>query len=62
MSSMFWIALELSIQKIGFNVMLSLMVKDLNAFKFDGVVESDNTDFHREFLDTQSPQSGMRHY
>jgi len=43
MSGMFWIALELSIPKIGFNIMLSLTVKKLDAFKFDGVVESDNT-------------------
>jgi len=43
MSGMFWIALELSIPKIGFNIMLSLPVKKLDAFKFDGVVESDNT-------------------
>jgi len=40
---MVWIALELSIPKIGFNVMLSLPVKKLDAFKFDGVAESDNT-------------------
>ena len=43
MSGMFWIALELSIPEIGFNIMLSLTVKKLNAFKFDGVAESDNT-------------------
>jgi len=43
MSDMFWIALELSIPKIGFNIMLSLSVKKLDAFKFDGVAESDNT-------------------
>jgi len=43
MSGMFWIALELSIPKIGLNIMLSLTVKELNAFKFDGVAESDNT-------------------
>jgi len=43
MSGMFWIAPELSIPKIGFNIMLSLTVKDLNAFKLDGVTESDNT-------------------
>jgi len=43
MSGMFWIALELSIPKIGFNVMLSLPVKKLDAFKFEGVAESDNT-------------------
>jgi len=43
MSGMFWIALELSIPKIGFNIMLSLTVKKLGAFKFDGVAESDNT-------------------
>ena len=43
MSGMLWIALELSIPKIGFNIMLSLMVKKLDAFKFDGVAESDNT-------------------
>jgi len=40
---MFWIALELSIPKIGLNVMLSLTVKKLDAFKFGGVAESDNT-------------------
>ena len=43
MSGMFWIALELSIPKIGFKIMLSLMVKKVDAFKFDGVAESDNT-------------------
>jgi len=43
MSGMFWIALELSIPKIGFNIMLSLAVKKLDAFKFDGVAESGNT-------------------
>jgi len=40
---MFWIALELSIPKIGFNITLSLTVKKVDAFKFDGVAESDNT-------------------
>jgi len=40
---MFWIALELSIPKIGFKIMLSLTFKKLDAFKFDGVAESDNT-------------------
>jgi len=44
MSSRFWIALELSIPKIGFNSMLSLTVKEFNAFKNDGVAESDNTE------------------
>jgi len=44
MSGMFWIALELDIPKIGFNIMLSLTVKTLDAFKFDGIAESDNTD------------------
>jgi len=43
MSGMFWIALELSIPKIGFNIMFSLTVKKVDAFKFDGVAESDNT-------------------
>jgi len=37
------VALELSIPKIGFNIVLSLTVKKLDAFKFDGVAESDNT-------------------
>jgi len=32
-----------SIPKIGFNIMLSLTVKKLDAYKFDGVAESDNT-------------------
>jgi len=41
MSGMFWIALELSIPKIGLNILLSLPVKNLHAFKFDGVAESD---------------------
>jgi len=40
---MFWIALELSITKKGLNIMLSLTVKKLDAFKFDGVAEFDNT-------------------
>ena len=44
MSGMFWIALELSIPKIGLNIMLSLPVKKLDAFKYDGVAESDNTE------------------
>jgi len=43
MSGMFWIALELSILKIGFNIMLPLTVKKYDQFKFDGVAESDNT-------------------
>ena len=43
MSGMFWIALELSIPKIGFNIVLSLTVKKTDVFKFDGVAESDNT-------------------
>jgi len=44
MSGMFRIALELSIPKIGFNIMLSLTVKKLDAFKLDEVTESDNTE------------------
>jgi len=43
MSRMFWIALEVSIPKIGFNSMLSFTVKKVEVFKFDGVAESDNT-------------------
>jgi len=43
MSGMFWIALELRIPKIGFNILLSSPVKKLDAFKFDGVAESDKT-------------------
>ena len=43
LSDTFWIALELSILKIGFNIMLSSPGKKLDAFKFDGVAESDNT-------------------
>jgi len=43
MLGMFWIALELSIPKIGFNIVLSLTVKKIHVFKFDGVAESDNT-------------------
>jgi len=44
MSGMFWIALELNIPKLGFKIMLSLTVKKLDAFKFNGVAESDNTE------------------
>ena len=43
MKGMFWIALELSIPKIGLNVTLSLTVKNLDAFKFDEVAKSENT-------------------
>jgi len=43
MSGMFWITLELSIPKIGLNIMLFSTVKKLDAFKFDGVAESGNT-------------------
>jgi len=43
---MFWIALELSIPKIGFKIMLSLPVKKLDALKFDDVAKSDNTAEH----------------
>jgi len=43
MSGIFLIALELSIPKIGFNIVFSLPVKKLDAFIFDGVAESDNT-------------------
>jgi len=42
MSDMFWIALEVSIPKIGFNIKLPLTVKKLDVFKFNGVAESDN--------------------
>jgi len=44
MSGMFWIALEMNIPKIGLNIMLSLTVKEIDAVKFDGVAESDNTE------------------
>jgi len=47
---MFWIALKLSIPKIGLN-MISLTVKKLDAFKIDGVAEYDNTEscvFYRD--------------
>jgi len=44
MLGMFWIALEPSIpKKKGFNIMLSLTVKKVDVFKFDGVAGSDNT-------------------
>jgi len=39
---MFWIALELSIPKTGLNIKLSLTVKKLDAFKLDGVAQTDN--------------------
>jgi len=41
MSGMFWIPHELSIPKIVLNTMLSLTVKNLDAFEFDGVAESE---------------------
>jgi len=44
---MFWIALELSIPKIGLNIMLSSTVKKLDAFKFDGVADFGNTETDR---------------
>jgi len=44
MSGMVWIALELSIPKIGLKIMLSSTLKKLDAFKFDRVAESDNTE------------------
>jgi len=43
MSGMFWIALELSIPKIGLKIILSSTLKKLDAFKLDRVAESDNT-------------------
>jgi len=45
---MVWIALELSIPKIGLNIMLSSTVKELDVFKFDGVADSDNTTYGSE--------------
>jgi len=39
MSDMFWIALEMSIPKMGFNIVLSLTVKKVDAFKFNGVAK-----------------------
>ena len=50
MSGRFWIALELSIPKIGFNIMSALTVKKLGVFKFYGVVESDNTGWFPCFI------------
>ena len=41
---MLWIALDLSIPKVGLNITLSLTVKEIDAVKFDGVAESDNTE------------------
>ena len=57
MSGMFWIALELSIPKIGCNIMLSSMVKKFNTFKFDGVAESGNTGY--ENVDSSGVQEGV---
>jgi len=64
MSGMLWIALELSILKIGLHDMLSLTVKKLEAFKFDGVAESDNTAHfttsqHKNFDNHQSTIQGQ---
>ena len=52
MSGMFWIALKLSIPKTGLNIVI-LTVKKLDAIKFDGVAESDNT---APNSDTYSPE------
>jgi len=43
MFGMFWIALELGDPKMGLNVILSLLVKKLSAFKNDEVAKSGNT-------------------
>jgi len=43
MSGMFWIALELGSAKMGLNVILSLLVKKLSAFKNDEVAKTGNT-------------------
>ena len=61
MSGMLWIALELSIPKIGFNIMLSLMVIELIAIKIYEIAECGNTDFSNRVLAclhccTKSPQ------
>jgi len=50
---MFWIALELSIAKIGLNIMLSITFKELDAVKFDGVAESDNTEMKGPHLQSR---------
>ena len=42
---MLWVALELSIPKVILNIMLYLGVKKLDAFKFGGVAECDNTSY-----------------
>ena len=42
MLGMFWIALELSNLMVGLITMLSLLVKNLSAFKFGEVVKSGN--------------------
>jgi len=62
MSGMFWIALELSIRTIGFNIMLSLTVKNLDAFKFDGVAVSDNTEINtKQDAKKQGPRSRKKY-
>jgi len=43
MFGMFWIALELGNPKMGLNVILSLLVKKLSAFKKYEVAKSGNT-------------------
>jgi len=43
MSDMFRIALEVNVPKIGLNITLSLTVKKVDVFEFDGVAKSDNT-------------------
>jgi len=56
MSGMFWIALELSVPKIGLNIMLPLTVKKLDVSKFDGVAESDNTGYTSHFMRVENIQ------
>jgi len=62
MSDMLWIALEVSIPKIGFNIVWSLTVKKVDVFKFDGVAESDNTGGDQMLLSTARQHSTVRIY
>jgi len=59
---MFWIALELSIPKIGLNIMLTLTVKKLDAFKFDGVAESDNTGYEAPIILLRDTSGGYHYF
>ena len=56
MSGMFWIALKLSIPKMGLIIKLSLLVKELASFKCNGVVKSGASSHSRGELNSGNTQ------